>query len=106
MLFTLNPNKAQDVRDNYPLRVMVMWVVFAIHVTTIGWQGVVPPWFWVVIIFHTLIQPHLAYSFASGRHHENYNLIFDVFMGEKNLQFVVFDIDFLPKYWQYCFKFV
>ena len=72
--------KAQDVRDNYPLRIAVMWVVLAIHMSLMWPSDIIPTWFWLVIFTHTLFWPHAAYFFSSERSHECYNLLFDITM--------------------------
>ncbi|HEY7772505.1 MAG TPA: response regulator [Marinagarivorans sp.] len=73
-------HKAQDVRDNYPLRTAVMWVVFAIHVSIFWSEPILPSGLWVFIALHTLLAPHLLYLISSQRIHECYNLLFDVAM--------------------------
>lgn len=80
MLFTLRPRipKAQDVCDNYPLRVGVMAVVLSINLLVLWGEGIVPAWYWPIVFFHTLLMPHITYYFSTDRDHESYNLIFDV----------------------------
>ena len=73
-------SKAQDVRDNYPLRVGVMWVVLALHGFILWGEGIAPHWFWGVVLLHTVIMPHVTFYFSSTRQHEAYNLTFDVTM--------------------------
>ena len=80
MLSWSREHKAQDVRDNYPLRVAVMWVVLAIHMSLMWPTDIIPAWFWGVIFIHTLVWPHIAYSLSSRRSHECYNLLFDITM--------------------------
>jgi signal transduction histidine kinase/CheY-like chemotaxis protein len=72
-----NQRKAQDIKDNYALRVLVLWVVLAIQVF-FPWQAFQPGHWWMLILFHTLIWPHVAYGWARTRYHESINLTIDI----------------------------
>ncbi|WP_394202745.1 response regulator [Marinagarivorans algicola] len=74
------PKKAQDIRDNYPLRTGVMTVVLLINLSVLWGEGIVPAWYWVLVFAHTLLMPHIIYYVSSQRDHESYSLTFDVTM--------------------------
>lgn len=74
------PKKAQDIRDNYPLRTGVMTVVLLINLSVLWGEGIVPSWYWVLVFGHTLLMPHIIYYVSSQRDHESYSLTFDVTM--------------------------
>ena len=55
-----------------------MWLVLAIHLSIMWGENLLPNWFWAVIFFHTLVQPHLAFMLATNRRHECANLLIDI----------------------------
>ncbi len=79
-MFKRSPQKARDVRESYPLRVMAMLVVFCLHLAVLWGEGIIPVWFWIFVFVHTLLAPHLVYFFSYTRQHEQAQLLFDVFM--------------------------
>jgi signal transduction histidine kinase/CheY-like chemotaxis protein len=78
MPLRLFADKAQDVLDNYPLRVVILWLALAIHLTVMWGSEILPKWFWIIIFFHTLILPHVFFLASSHRKHECRNLLIDV----------------------------
>lgn len=80
-LFKINKKyakKARDIRDNYPFRLGVMAAVLIVNLLILWGSAIVPPWYWGVVFIHTLCMPHITYYFSTRRHHESWNLIFDV----------------------------